>query len=150
MTSRADEYDQLAPDVRARWMKFARPGDEVFPTLLGLQVEDVRVDYCRIRMPFRPDLRQGSGLVHGGALASLLDAVMVPAVGAALPRGALFSTMDLHVQFLGALKDDDAVAEGWVVKRGRTVAFGESVAVAATSGKPVARAVLTYNIVAAE
>ncbi len=146
--SRAEQYEELAPEVRARWMKFARPGDDVFPSLLGLLVEDVRVDYCRMRMPFRTDLRQGSGLVHGGALASLLDAVLVPAVGAVLPRKALFSTVDLHVQFLGALQGDDAVAEGWVTKRGRTVTFGESVAMAGSTGKPIARAILTYNIVA--
>jgi acyl-coenzyme A thioesterase PaaI-like protein len=41
---------------------------------------------------------------------------------------------------------EDLIAEGWIVRRGRTVVFCESEARGATSGKVVARAVLTYNV----
>ena len=52
----------------------------------------------------------------------------------------------MHVQFLAALVDEDAVAEGWIVKRGRTTVFCESEVVGAISGKLVARSMLTYSV----
>lgn len=144
---RAESFEELDSAAYERWTtKFMGHSKELFPGLLGLIVEDVRVDYCRMRLPFRTALLQGVGLMHGGALASLLDAVVVPAVGSTLHTKVRFATVDLHVQYLSALVDDDAVAEGWVVKRGRRTAFCESEVRAASSERLIARAVLTYSI----
>ena len=114
--------------------------------LIGLEVEETRVDYCRMRMPFKAELLHAGGVVHGGAIASLMDAVLVPAVGSVLGPKDRFSTVDLHVQYIGAVKDEDVIAEGWVTKRGRSVVFCESEAIGATSGRTVAKSVLTYNV----
>lgn len=146
LPTRADDYEPLPDDVAQRWAKFGQGETVYFPNLLGLVVEEVRVDYCRMRLPFKPELLHAGGIVHGGAIASLLDAVLVPAVGATLDRTANYSTVDLHVQYIGALKDEDAVAEGWVTRRGRSVVFCESEAFGATSGRRIAKSVLTYNV----
>lgn len=144
--SRADQYEPLPEDAAARWAKFARSETVFYPMLLGLQVEETRIDYCRMRLPFKSELLQPGGLVHGGAIASLMDAVLVPAVGSVLGPNDRFSTVDLHVQFIGSVKDEDVVAEGWVTRRGRSVVFCESDAVGATSGRLIAKSVLTYNV----
>jgi uncharacterized protein (TIGR00369 family) len=146
VTARADQYEPLPDDAAARWAKFGRSETVFYPMLLGLEVEETRIDYCRMRMPFKAELLQPGGVVHGGAIASLMDAVLVPAVGSVLGPKDRYSTVDLHVQFIGAVKDEDVVAEGWVTRRGRTVVFCESEAVGATSGRLVARSVLTYNV----
>jgi uncharacterized protein (TIGR00369 family) len=147
---RADAHAALDPDVLARWQRYGRGDDVIFPQLLGLEIEDLRVDYCRMRMPFKPELLQAAGMVHGGAIASLLDTVVVPAVGSTLPRGAAYSTVDMHIQFMrplaGGDRAEDAVAEGWVTKRGRSTAFCESEAFGATSGTLLAKSVLTYSL----
>lgn len=146
---RADDHEPLDPETKARWMRYGKPDtakDEVFATLIGLQVEDVRRDYCRMRMVFRPELMQAGGMMHGGAIAALLDSVLVPAIGAALPEGSRYATVDLHVQFMEAVVDSDVVAEGWVVRRGRRVVFGQAEARAARTGRLAASAVLTYNV----
>ena len=144
--SRAESFPELDADTRRRWSTFGERNDPYFQQHLGVQIEDVRVGYCRMRLPFRAVLEQPGGVVHGGALAALLDTVVVPAVGQAYERGTRFATVDMSVQFLGALIGDDAVAEGWIVRRGRTMVFCESEAVAATTGKVVARALLTYHV----
>lgn len=113
---------------------------------LGLVVEDLRQDYCRMRLPFAPFLEQPAGVVHGGAIATLLDSVVVPAIGAAYPPSTDYFTVDFHVQYLGVMRGEDAIAEGWIVRRGRTTVFCESEAVGAASGRPIARALLTYSI----
>ncbi|MEO6125875.1 MAG: PaaI family thioesterase [Ilumatobacteraceae bacterium] len=146
---RAAHYDLLAPDVAARWSKFAKGERIYFPQLLGMTVEEVRVDYCRMRMPHRPEIEQPAGLIHGGAIAGLLDAVMVPAVGASYGPAARFSTVDMHVQYMSAVIGHDVVAEGWITRRGRSVVFCESEAVNVGTGKIAARSILTYNVTGA-
>lgn len=144
--SRAEQFDLLPDDVAARWLKFGSWDRIFYPSFLGMTVQEVRADYCRMLMQYKPELDQPQGLVHGGAIASLLDAVVVPAVGAAYAREVRFSTVDMHVQYMSAAKQEDLIAEGWVTKRGRSVVFCESEAIGASSGKVVARSVLTYNV----
>ncbi len=144
--SRAEQFTPAAPAVLERWMGFGRWERTYFPKLVGLVVEEVRVDYCRMRMPFRPELEQPAGVVHGGAIATLLDSVVVPAVGSAYTAEHRYCTVDFHVQYLAALVQEDAIAEGWIVRRGRTTVFCEAEAVGATSGKLLARSLLTYNV----
>lgn len=147
---RAAEFEALDEEQQTRWKRFGRAGSTTYPALLGLVVEEVRVDYCRMRLPFREELLQAGGMVHGGAIASLLDSVVVPAVGAVLSPEAVYSTVDLHVQYLRGISGgdgaEDAVAEGWVVRRGRRTVFCESHAVGATSGRLLAKSVLTYDV----
>ncbi len=144
--SRAEQFEPLAADAAARWAKFGKSDTVFYPMLLGLEVDETRVDYCRMRMPFKPELLHAGGIVHGGAIASLMDAVLVPAVGSVLGPNDRFSTVDLHVQYIGAVSDEDVIAEGWVTKRGRRVVFCESEAVGAASGRLIAKSVLTYNV----
>jgi uncharacterized protein (TIGR00369 family) len=152
MSARAEGFEPLDEEARRRWMRYGRSDPTIFPALLGLTVEEVRTDYCRMRMPFQHVLLQAAGVVHGGAIASLLDAVCVPAVGGPLPPRARFSTVDLHVQFIRALAGgdaaEDALAEGWVVRRGRGTVFCESEVYGATTARLVAKSVLTYSVAA--
>jgi len=144
--SRADSFAALSAQAAEVWSRFGDWDREYFVSLVGLQVEEIRTDYCRMRMPFRLELEQPAGVVHGGAISTLLDSVVVPAIGSAYGRDARFSTVDMHVQFLSALVQEDAIGEGWVVKRGRTVVFCEAEVSGANSHKIIARSVLTYNV----
>jgi uncharacterized protein (TIGR00369 family) len=143
-TERARTFPPLPDEARARWSKFGKWDRVYFPQHVGIEVDDVRIDYCRMSMPFRPELEQPMGIVHGGAIATLLDVVVVPAIGSTLEPDVGFSTVDMHVQYLNALVGETAVAEGWVTKRGRSLVFCEAEITAATSGRLVARASLTY------
>jgi len=144
--SRAEQFEPLDPASVERWQKFGKWDRVYFPGLLGLQVEEVRRDYCRMRLPFRPELEQPAGVVHGGAIATILDSVVVPAVGSAYSAEHRYSTVDMNVQYLSALVQEDAIAEGWVVKRGRTMVFCEAELIGATKGNLVARSLLTYHV----
>lgn len=144
--SRADQFAPLEGALAERWLKFGKWERTYFPSLVGLVVEEIRTDYCRMRIPFRPELEQPAGVVHGGVIATILDSVVVPAVGSAYPADYRFSTVDMHVQYLSALVQEDGVAEGWIVRRGRTTVFCEAELLAATTGKVIARSLLTYNV----
>ena len=136
--------------MRQRWEGFGQHGfggrdDVVFPEYLGLRIDEVRVGYCRMRMALRPELLQAGGVVHGGAIASLLDSVIVPAIGTVVEPGSDYTTIDLHVQYLAPLLED-CVAEGWVLRGGRRIVFGQAEARAASSGRLVATSALTYHV----
>ena len=147
VTAQRGELFELLPAHRVeRWKRVGRGSTTDFAAHLGLIVEDVRRDYCRMRLPWRTEISQPFGVAHGGALASLIDAVVVPAIGAAYEEPVGFATIDLSVQYLGALRDEDAVAEGWVVQRGSSIAFCEAEVRSATSDRLVAKGILTYKI----
>lgn len=143
--SRADSFAPLPPDVAERWAGFPDWDETYFPTLVGLVVEDLRVDYCRMRMPHRPELDQPAGVVHGGAIATLIDTVVVPAIGTAYEAGRSFVTVTMNVQYLGAVIGEDAIAEGWVEHRTRSFAFC-TVDVRTASGRPAASGTLVYKV----
>lgn len=145
-SSVATRFDAVDPAMAARWRKFGASGEPSFPQLLGLVVEEVRHGYCRMRMPLRPDLKHFGGMVHGGALATLLDSVLVPAIGVTLPARTMYSTVDLHVQFIDALVDEDAVAEGWIVRQGQRTIFGESEVRSGNTARLLAKAVSTFSV----
>jgi len=150
VSSRADTFERLDDETTQRWMRFGKSGTTTYPMLLGLVVEDIRNDYCRMRLPFRDELLQAAGFMHGGAIASLLDHVMVPAVGAVLEQGSNYSTVDMHVQYIrgivGGDRAEDAIAEGWVIRRGRRTVFCEAEAYGSVTGDLLAKSVLTYAV----
>ena len=146
MYPRASEFEILTPEVDARWKNFGQWDRTYFPKLVGLHVEETRLGYCRMVLTYREELEQPMGVVHGGAIATLIDASVVPAIGSAYDNFVGYSTVDLHVQYHNALVKEDSIAEGWVTKRGRSVVFCESEVFGRTSGKQIARGYMTYNI----
>jgi uncharacterized protein (TIGR00369 family) len=142
---RADSYAPLAPDVAEVWSAFPEWERPYFPSVVGLVVEEIRTDYCRMRLPYRPELEQPAGVVHGGAIATLIDTVVVPAVGAAYKRGWLYLTVSMNIQYLGAVVQEDAVAEGWVEQRGTSMVFCAA-DVLTESGRRAATGTLVYKV----
>lgn len=69
-----------------------------------------------------------SGTIHGGWIATLLEAALEGAVQSMLPEGQAFTTMDLNVKYVRALKPDVSRvrAEGKIVHSGRQMATAEA------------------------
>lgn len=128
MTSwRAEQFDLLPRSVAQRWEHFCNwPDGTYFPNVLGIEVEELRRDYARLRMPWRPELNQPQGLMHGGAIATLIDTAVVPAIGTAYTDDRPYSTIEMSVRYLGPVRSEDLVAEGWVTRRGSRVVFCEA------------------------
>lgn len=145
---RADHYAPLPPDKMEYWSQFPHWNAEVphFNTLLGLVLEDARVDYSRLRLPYRPEVNQPAGVMHGGAITSLIDTAVVPAIGSHYEGLPLMLTISLTVNFMGAIVEEDAVCEGWVERRGRSIVFCGAEVWGATSGKLAANASLVYKV----
>lgn len=123
---------------------YTRP--EPFFTLLGLQLDEVRKDFCRMRLPFRPELRTVGEVVHGGAIASLIDSAGVMAVWSHVDPGVTRgATASLTVNYLAAAQAVDLTAVAQVIRRGRSVVFVD-VDVTAPSGERIAKGLVTYKL----
>ena len=146
MSSRADQFDLLPMSVREDWSGFLAWDDQVyFPQMVGIEVEELRRDYARMRLPWRSELNQPQGLMHGGAIATLIDTVVVPAIGTGYDTPRPFSTIEMAVRYLGPVRKEDLVAEGWVTRRGKRVVFCD-VEVRTTSSVVVATGNLIYIV----
>ena len=142
----ASRFDPIDGPARRAWAKFPKGWDRpYFPTLVGLELEEVRTDYARMRLPYRPELDQPAGVVHGGAIATLIDTVVVPAVGQAYDAGWAYFTIGMNIRYIGAVVQQDAIAEGWIEQRGRTLVFCRA-EVRTDDGKLAADGTLTYTV----
>jgi uncharacterized protein (TIGR00369 family) len=143
---RAADHDPLPDDRVTRWSRFGRWEQQFFPEVVGLELEEVKQDYARMRLPYRPELCQPAGVVHGGAIATLIDTVVVPAIGAAYDELPLMLTIDMQIRYLGAARQADLVAEGWITKRGRSIVFCQAEVRSEPDGAAVAEGWLTYRV----
>ena len=143
--SRAENFEKLPPDKEQLILQMMSTA--AFPKFLGMHFEEVRLDYGRITLPYRPELNQPAGMIHGGVVATLIDTVVVGPLFSgldAIPKKLL--TIDLHIHYLDAGVEEDLVAEGWVRRRGRSTAF-VTAEVETASGKPLAHGNMAYRIV---
>ena len=84
-------------------------------------------------------------VIHGGALAALLDNVMGWATLSLLDDSENFATADLQIQFVRGAKPGLLKAQGSVVRRTRALAFCQS-EVWNSEGQLVARGSATCSI----
>jgi uncharacterized protein (TIGR00369 family) len=142
----ASRFEPLPAEAAARWRDFPHFDDTVyFSGFIGLVLEEVRRDYSRMRLPFRPEFRQPAGMVHGGAIATLIDTVVVPAIASAYDERRRLLTIGMSIQYVGGIASEDAVAEGWVERRGRSIVFCRT-EVRTGSGELAATAAVTYKV----
>lgn len=141
----AAEHDSLSKDVENAFKE--RMSRAPFPAFLGMVLEEVRRDYARMRLPYKPELNQPAGIVHGGAIVSLIDTVVVNAIFSGLDRMPhQLLTIDIHTHFLSMVKEEDCIAEAEVRHRGRRIVF-LNVEVRTTSGALVADGTVAYKVV---
>ncbi len=99
-----------------------------------------------MRLAYRPEFRQPAGVMHGGVIASMIDTVVVPAIGSGYDEPRQLFTIDIGLRFLAPIIEEDAIAEGWVVQRGRSIVFCDAEVRGAQSGTLAASATLVYKV----
>jgi uncharacterized protein (TIGR00369 family) len=118
-----------------------------FAALLGIALEEIDDGHVVLRMPFDASRTTFGDIVHGGAIATLIDVATMAAAwaGAPLPEKLRGVTVGLSTQFLDAARAEDLLAEGRVLRRGSTITTCE-VEVRGEDGRRVAQALGTYKV----
>ncbi len=108
-----------------------RGANNSFWQTIGLEVVAASEGAVRLRLPIADALLNGPGqAMHGGVLASIIDAAVAGALATLLPEdtlaGSLTSTLDLNVSFIAGARKGDLRVEGRILRKGRSIAFGQA------------------------
>jgi uncharacterized protein (TIGR00369 family) len=110
--------------------------------LLGFVMKSLSPGHAVFEMEVDERHHNPMGTLHGGVYCDLADAAMGYAYAATLGEGETFTTIELKINFLRAVRKATLTAEARVVKAGSTVGYVEC-DVKDQAGRLVARAAST-------
>jgi uncharacterized protein (TIGR00369 family) len=110
--------------------------------LLGFVPKSIGPGHAIFEMEVDERHHNPMGTLHGGVYCDLADAAMGYAYGATLGEGETFTTVELKINFLRAVRDAMLTAEARVVKAGSTLRYVEC-DVKDQAGRLIARAAST-------
>ena len=113
--------------------------------LLGMEFLGAERGEARVALELREELTRNEGLMHGGAIASLMDSASAFAVMSLLEPGQSTVTIDLMIHFLRPVLRGRIEARARVLRAGRRIAT-LSIDTTDDAGKLTATATTTYLI----
>jgi len=120
-------------------------GEQALPGIarsLGLALKSIEPGHAVFEMESDERFHNPMGTLHGGVYCDLADAAMGFAYSSTLGDGESFTTIELKINFLRAVRKDTLTAEARVVKAGASVGYVEC-DVKNGTGQLVARAAST-------
>ena len=114
-----------------------------YAKFLGLELGEMKPGEANLHLEVRDELRQNRGVVHGGAVASLIDTASAFAVVTQLEPNERVTTTDLTIHYLRPVTAGRLTATARTVRAGRRL-FVLSVEVMDNQQKLIATAVTTY------
>jgi acyl-CoA thioesterase len=124
------EYDETWPFLddftsgRAKLQQEMLAGLPLFQTI-GLALDKLAKDYSKVSIAPRPDLAQPRGFLHGGILATLVDAAAAHSVLTTLKPDHDVVTVHLDTKYFRPVRDERIFAEAAVVRKGRNLAHAD-------------------------
>ena len=118
-----------------------------FARATGLRLEEMEADRAVVAMPYSETLTTFGDVVHGGAIATLLDVAAVAAAwsGVTDESAATGATVSSSVNYLRAARGTDLIATARVTRRAKSFCFCE-VTIADADERLVAQGIVTYKI----
>jgi uncharacterized protein (TIGR00369 family) len=107
--------------------------------LLGIALKAIEPGHALLEMQANERHHNPMGTLHGGVYCDLADLAMGNAYASTLNEGETFTTIELKINFLRAVRNASLTAEARVVRAGSAVGYVEC-DVKDTNGKLVARA----------
>jgi acyl-CoA thioesterase len=90
-----------------------------YAQLLGIHVERLSPGEAKLSLPIRHELMQNHGVVHGGAIASIIDSATAFAILTLLEPDERVTTVDLTVNYLRPATKGNLFATARVLRQGR-------------------------------
>jgi 1,4-dihydroxy-2-naphthoyl-CoA hydrolase len=119
--------------------------DSPFAKLMAVEVIEKTKGHVRLRLPFAEHFMQALGRVHGGVIFSLADHASGWAAVTTLTKKQRVATLEMKINYIGAVTNEACIAEAKVVHSGRTSIVVES-DVKTESGRLVAKTLATFAV----
>ncbi|CAN5715216.1 hypothetical protein BH11MYX2_BH11MYX2_04990 [soil metagenome] len=116
---------------------------------LGIRTLDIAEDGCTFELPYADFLvgNPDTGVIHGGAITTLLDGISGAAVFAKVETLQPIATLDLRIDYLRPAEPHRPVfAHAVCYHMSKNVAFTRAVAYHDTPESPIANAVGTFML----
>ena len=130
-----------ADKLKQKMLEFAR-GFPFFQ-LIGFEVTDFGPKWAKCQVKGRNELQNPNGMIHGGVVATLIDATITQALlmtdeyqQVRDTKGSL-STVDLHVKYLRPVQHGRLVCDAKIVHLGKRMIHAQAV-VTNEQGKEIA------------
>lgn len=118
-------------------------GTVPFARLLRLELDEVGSGTATLGLKVRKELKQNHGVVHGGAIASLIDTATAFAILSLLEPNEKVTTVDLTISYLRPITGGRITAIARVLRAGRRLLV-VSAEVFDKDGKLTTTALSTY------
>jgi uncharacterized protein (TIGR00369 family) len=115
-------------------------------SLLCMEIKDLQWGTALLEVQLEEKHLQPFGFVHGGVMASVVDAAAFWAVFPQVENGMGLTTVEIKVNFLAPAQKGRLVAKGRCIRLGKTLALGET-EIRNTEGGLVAHGTATMMIV---
>jgi uncharacterized protein (TIGR00369 family) len=114
-----------------------------FSRKLGMELDVVEKDRAVMSLAVKEDLLQVQGVMHGGAIASLIDTAVALAIAATSAPEDRFTTVELKINYLSSIRSGRARADARLIRNGRRIIVAEC-DVFDSNDKLCAKGLLTY------
>jgi uncharacterized protein (TIGR00369 family) len=115
--------------------------------LIGAEMTGLAPGYCAISVRPRPEILQQHGYVHAGIVATLVDSAGGYAGFTLFPADSSVLTVEFKLNLLAPATGDLLVAEGFVVKPGRTLAITRGEVYAEKGGQRTLVALMQQTLI---
>ena len=95
-------------------------------SLLSMKIKDLGWGTSVLEVQLEEKHLQPFGFVHGGAIASVMDAATFWAAFPQVKDGMGLTTVEIKVNYLAPVREGKLVAKGRCIKIGKTLALGET------------------------
>lgn len=102
---------------------------------IGAELGEVRPGHCEIRLPYRPEITQQHGYFHGGVIGTIADSAGGYAGYTLMPADASVLTVEYKLNILAPGEGELLIAEGRVIKAGRTLVITRAEVYAERNGR---------------
>jgi uncharacterized protein (TIGR00369 family) len=116
-----------------------------FNSHVGLRLVRLHRDGVTIACELRPELMNGSGVLHGGVTATLADVAVGMALARHLGRPRAATTVEMKINYLRPVATGKVTARSHLVKVGTRLCCGR-VEIFDAGQRAVAAALITYMI----
>jgi len=89
-------------------------------TLIGASLSALEAGRAEVSLPYRPEITQQKGYVHGGIIGMIADNACGYAAYSLMPASASLVTVEYKINILAPARGS-LVAKGEVIKAGRTL-----------------------------
>ncbi|GBG03342.1 thioesterase [Azospira sp. I13] len=114
--------------------------------LIGASMPVIEAGYTEIHLPHKPEVTQQHGFIHGGVVGMIADSAAGYAANTLTPADASVLTVEYKMNLLAPADGELLIAQGTVLKYGRTLTVTKAEVFAVKDGKKTLCAVMQQTI----